>query len=173
MGIYFITGVNGVGKSTIIPILKNKLDSSRYEIHDFDERGVPAGAGSEWRLSETLYWAELGKENLEKGISTVICGFEKAKEIQEAERQLNITLTVCLLDASPETIAMRLTERHSDDWSLSEMTRITGKTPEKFIEDNIWVSQKFREEAEQFGYKIIDTSNLTPEEVVGEMVEWF
>jgi len=172
MGIYFITGVNGVGKSSLIPILRDTLNSSQYEIHDFDERGVPTGAGGEWRLLETLYWVGLGKENLEKDISTVICGYVKAKEIQEAEKQLDVQLNVCLLDAGPEAIARRLIQRHSDKESLIEMERITGKTPEKFIQDNIWVSKKFREEAEQYGYRIIDTSDLTPGQVVDELVDW-
>ena len=171
--IYFVVGVNGVGKSTLIPLLRSRLNAHGFEVYDFDERGVPTGAGSEWRLSETLHWAEVGMLNLEKDVSTIICGYVKAKEIEEVEKQMQIEIGVCLLDASPEVIEKRLTNRHTDSNSLSEMERITGKTSQKFIEDNIWVSEKFREEAGRLGYKIIDTSELTPEQVADQIVGWF
>ncbi len=50
--VYFITGVNGVGKSTLIEYLKTFLVGS-FEVHDFDERGVPDKVGRQWRIDET------------------------------------------------------------------------------------------------------------------------
>ena len=73
--IFLITGVNGIGKSTLMSQLKNKLEGDIFNIHDFDERGVPDNANQEWRLSETLHWIKVGKENINNAKATVICGF--------------------------------------------------------------------------------------------------
>ncbi|MEI7741466.1 MAG: hypothetical protein WCJ29_03085 [bacterium] len=48
---------------------------------------------------------------------------------------------------------------------MTELLRTTGKTPEKFIEGNVWVSTKFREECLANNFPIIDTSPLNPNEV--------
>lgn len=38
--VYFICGVNGVGKTAVIPELRLFLSEKDFIIHDFDERGV-------------------------------------------------------------------------------------------------------------------------------------
>lgn len=171
--IYFVVGVNGIGKSTVIPLLQRRLDSDTFTVHDFDERGVPNNADSTWRASEAVYWAGVGKNNLEKGISTVVCGFIKAKEITVASEAVNLEIEVCLLDATPRAIESRILSRYTTPESLQELERTTGKTPEKFVQDNVWVSGKFREEATQTGYFILDTSDLTPEQIATALVNWF
>lgn len=170
--IYFVIGVNGVGKSTVIPLLESRLDSGKYEIHDFDERGVPDNADGSWRLSETLHWATVGKGNLEKGISTIVCGFVKAKEIKQATEVSGADIAVCLLDADGQTIEGRILSRYLTPESLVELERTTGKTPLKFAQDNIWVSTKFREDAVSEKYFILDTSTLNPEQVASAVVSW-
>ena len=42
--IYFISGVSGVGKTSVMMELK-KIEGAFFDVHDFDERGVPAAAG--------------------------------------------------------------------------------------------------------------------------------
>ncbi|MDB5189304.1 MAG: hypothetical protein JWL82_261 [Parcubacteria group bacterium] len=44
MKTYFISGVNGVGKSTLMPHLREILPEEKYSIVDFDSRGVPDDA---------------------------------------------------------------------------------------------------------------------------------
>ena len=170
--IYFVIGVNGVGKSTLIPHLETALNNESYEVHDFDERGVPSNADREWRKTETMYWAQLGKENETKGISTIICGYSKPAEIKAAEEVIGVPIAVCLLDANPAIIRERLTNRHTDEKKVEELYRMTGKTPEKFIEDNIWVSTQFRDTSKEAGYYVLDTSDLTPEQVAQDVVVW-
>lgn len=46
--VYFVSGVCGVGKSSIMPYLKELLPADNYDVRDFDERGVPDGADSNW-----------------------------------------------------------------------------------------------------------------------------
>lgn len=161
-----------MGKSSLIPHLESKLVGRNFVIHDFDERGVPDNADREWRQSETIHWVQVGKENQVQGISTVICGYSKPAEIKEAEEKVGVKISICLLDANEESIRTRLTNRHENPGSLQELSRITGKTPEKFIEDNVWVSSQFREASKEAGYFVLDTSSLTPEQVAEEIGEW-
>jgi RNase adaptor protein for sRNA GlmZ degradation len=171
--IYFITGVNGVGKSTLIPILEDRLDPAAFAIHDFDERGVPDSADSVWRLSETIHWVQAGEDNAKKGVSTVICGFVKAKEISQAAEESGAEIEVCLLEANDEAIEARIMSRYATPESLQELERTTGKTLEKFVQDNIWVAGKFREEAIQAGWLILNTSDLRPEQIADSLEDWF
>lgn len=170
--IFLITGVNGIGKSILMSQLKNKLEGDIFNIHDFDERGVPDNADREWRQSETLYWVSVGKENINNVRGTVICGFMKFPEIENALSQLGVDAHICLLDADEKTISRRILGRYPDPESMAELERTTGKTPEKFAMDNVWVSSKFRQEAKEKDYLIVDTSKLSPEEVGQKVVDW-
>jgi len=171
--IFYITGVNGIGKSTLISQLAEKLDTSICKIHDFDERGVPDNADKVWRKSETLHWTRVGKENLIKGNSTIICGFMKFPEIAESLEKEEVVGKICLLDANEEIITERILGRYIDNpEGVLDLNRAVGKTPEKFASDNVWVSSQFREQAKEAGYFIVDTSDLSPEEVGKEIVNW-
>ena len=170
--IYFVIGVNGVGKSSVLSILKSNFSNQSFAIHDLDERGVPNNVDKEWRQSEALYWAQIGKENLAKGISTIVCGFIKPSEIKLVEGQVGVQILTCLLDADAGSIRTRLMKRYSDPENLKELSRIIGETPEKFIEGNIWVSEQFRKDAEEAGYYNVDTSHLTPEQAAQEIESW-
>lgn len=169
--IYFIIGVNGIGKSSIIPYVRSALADKNFGVYDFDERGVPDNADGNWRRSETLHWLEIGKEDGENGVSTIVCGFSKPEEIQLASEEVHVPVSVILLDADSETITGRILGRYLSPESIAELERTTGKTPEKFASDNVWVSSKFREAAAKSGYKILDTTNLSPEEVAQKVVE--
>lgn len=163
--IFFVTGVNGVGKTSVIQPLKSLLPSG-FEIHDFDERGVPNGGGREWRLKETEYWIGLGKENILKNISTIICGFAKPSEMKESP------VTLMLLDAEGETIRKRLMNRHYSPESIEIIEKVVGKSVQKFIDDNVYYSSIMRKEAQEYGIKIIDTTTLLPEQVAQKIYEY-
>lgn len=168
--IHFVIGVNGVGKTSIIPYLKTMLGEGSA-VHDFDERGVPDSAGSEWRRSETKHWIETGKRALDEEISTVISGYSKPEEIRVAADEVGVPVSIILLDADAQTITNRILGRYPSVESLTELERTTGKTPEKFAADNVWVSSKFREAAIEYGLEVIDTSTLTPEGVAYQVVQ--
>lgn len=155
---YFIIGANGVGKSTLLPLLKDLLSGSLFALHDFDERGVPDNADKLWRLSETAYWFEVAGENKTKGISTIICGFVKPVEVGDMA-------DIILLDVNASSLEDRLNGRYQTAESVDELKRMTGKTVEKFIADNVWVASVLRKECCEKGYFVVDTSNLAPQEV--------
>ena len=82
----FVIGANGIGKTTVMNDVQKLLSRSDFELHDFDERGVPDNADKTWRMSEAQHWISVGKENQKKGLSTIIFGFSKPEEIgTEAE----------------------------------------------------------------------------------------
>jgi 2-phosphoglycerate kinase len=162
--IYFITGVNGVGKTTVIEHLKSQLGSG-FEVHDFDERGVPNNVGRQWRIDETKYWIELGLANYDKRIKTVVCGFARPSE------QDNPEVGFILLDADQNTIKKRLWNRYQTPESIETIERVSGKTVDQFIQDNINFSETIRDEAKEYGIRIINTTPLNPEEVAKTVID--
>lgn len=171
--LFIVTGVNGIGKSTVITELVTKLDPTLYKIYDFDARGVPDNAGKSWRESETAHWLKVAKQNAAANIATIVCGFMKVADIKQAMTQvLGVQVVGCLMDGSPEVVAERLMSRYQTSESLIELERTTGKTPEKFVGDNVWVSTKFREAAEEEGFNVIDTGEKSPAEVADSIIEW-
>ena len=162
--IYFVTGVNGVGKTTVINHLKSFLGAD-FEIHDFDERGVPNNVGRQWRIDETKYWIDLGIANYNQGTKTIICGFARPSE------QSNPDVGFVLLDADPETIKKRLWNRYQTPESIQTIEKVSGKSIEQFIQDNINFSQTMRDEAKQYGIAILNTNDLKPEQVAEEVIK--
>jgi broad-specificity NMP kinase len=160
----FVIGVNGVGKSTVLPYLRRLLPVEKFNVHDFDERGVPDNADKVWRMSETDYFIRLGEANVSHGISTVICGFVKPLEIVGRAEYI-------LLDADEKSIRERLSSRYRTAESVDELRRTTGKTVEKFIADNIYIATSFRKDCHDTGCMILDTSSLAPESVALAIVD--
>lgn len=168
--IYFISGVCGVGKTSIIPYLKKYLPNT-YDVRDFDERGVPDGADSTWRKSELMKWLEIGESAAKEGVSTIICGFVKRKDFEDYKSEGAPDIETILLDANAETIRKRLMGRYSDNGIFDETKKVIGKPVNEFIESNVYYCDIMREECRAEKWNIIDTSNLTIDEVSKEVVD--
>lgn len=152
---YFITGAEGVGKSSLIPLLKKELKN--IDIHDFDEIGVPENPPLQWRLDTTIYWIKVALKNQIKGISTCIVGLCFPNEIEKyGEHKKLDCLSYCLLDLSDEEREKRLHKRN---------------TPEMASYNTI---KELRKEFEKtkHGKKIIDASYLSVEETAKKVIEW-
>ena len=169
--IYFISGVSGVGKSSVIKHLRALLPGSMYDIRDFDERGVPDGGGHEWHNKETFYWLEIAAKNARLGKSTVVCGFvepERFWKVYNKEKHPHAQLV--LLHATNDIIKKRLLGRYQTPESIKEINRAAGVPLDKFVEDILtaapWLYDIFKKE----GAPIIDMENKTPEEVAQEIV---
>lgn len=171
MKIYFISGVNGIGKSTLIPHLRSLLPVDKYVVYDFDARGVPDGADRNWRKSEIRYWLDEGSKVAMEGKETIICGFAKLEDFRGLTEVETPEVEIIVLDADPEIIRMRLTNRYTKNGFFNENQRVIGKPVTDFIAGNVWYAKKMREECEAAGCKIIDTSAITPEEVAQQVVE--
>lgn len=161
----FITGVSGVGKTTLIDHLKPLLGEN-FELHDFDERGVPDNVERQWRIDETKHWMELGAQNSESGKITIICGFARPSEIDNTE-----SIKFILLDADEQTIRRRLLNRYQVPGSMEGLERIVGKPLEQFVEDNINFASVIRDEAKEYGVEIIDTTESNPDQVAQKIAD--
>lgn len=169
--IYFISGVCGVGKTTLIPHLKKVLPNEQYDIRDFDERGVPAGADHAWRKSEVKNWLSIGTTSAQKGLSTIICGFVKKEDFEGLIEAETPEIKLVLLDADPEIIRKRLIGRYSVDGIFDENKKVCGNPVNEFIENNVTYCKTMREECEKAGYEIIDTSTMQPNEVAEKVID--
>ncbi|MCX6762810.1 MAG: hypothetical protein NT093_03460 [Candidatus Moranbacteria bacterium] len=169
--IYFISGVNGVGKSTIIPFLKALLPHSKFSVFDFDERGVPENADRNWRISESKYWINEGNRLVQENKSTIICGFIKPDDLPGLTDEESAEIKLILLDAKSEIIRQRLIKRYTKNDVFDESQKIIGKPVNEFIESNVYFSTKMRDIFKEQDCPIVNTSNLAPEAVAKEVVK--
>jgi broad-specificity NMP kinase len=167
--VFFVIGANGVGKTTTVNFLKKTVSMSDFSVYDFDERGVPDNADKEWRKSETEYWLNLGIENKKQNKNTVVCGFMKPEEIEETSQKLMEKPVVIFLDADAKSISERIKSRYLSESLVKELFRATGKSVEKFIEDNIYYSNILRKSCLQNNYKIIETTKKNGAQVAKEV----
>lgn len=156
---FFITGVTGAGKSSVIEPLKKLLDA-KFELHDFDERGVPENVNIDWRVQETKHWLDVCKKNKIKGISTIICGFSVPDEIGK-----NTSLEVILLDLHEKALRKRHFDRYSNLQAIQELYRATSKTPYEFVQDSIKALPWLRQLCKEYGAKTIDASEMSPQQI--------
>lgn len=168
--IYFISGVCGVGKSSVLKHLKNLLPTDKYDIRDFDERGVPDGGGQEWHDGETFLWLDIAKENSKKDKSTIVCGFQNPERFRQLhKKEVHIPATLFLLHASADTLRKRLFGRYPTTESILEINRASGVSLDKFVEDNVSFAPQLRILFEEENSLVIETDTMTPEEVAKEI----
>ncbi len=171
--IFFVSGGSGAGKSTVMELLKNRLPSSHYHIHDMDEVGVPDNVDQQWRIEQTENWVKEGVKNAESDIKTIVLGITHPDELNEAISKLKVnpsTVGVILLDANPETLRSRLEKRYQVRSNIESEIMVTGKPLEQFIGDSINFARILKEEAQKYGYEVIDTSELGPEQVAEHLI---
>lgn len=167
--IYFISGVSGVGKTSIISHLK-KLLNNQFEVHDFDERGVPTGADHAWRLAETKYWIDFGYQLCQQNKTLVLCGFANPDELETMTKDApDINAKIILLDADAQLIEKRLRQRNENKAVQDDLKRVTGSQTESFIKNNTEFVPILRNICQKHNCLIIDTSDLTPEEVAEQV----
>lgn len=168
---YFLSGVSGVGKTSVMKSLRTLVTDKSIEIHDFDERGVPANAGHGWRLDETKYWISLGKEKASEGITVVVCGFMNPDELATifAEEDPGVRVETILLDGDAQVIEERLRGRNADTGKMENFARAVGNA-EAFIQNNTRFVPILREICQRHGCPTIDTTHKTPDEVAQDIL---
>lgn len=169
--IYFITGVCGVGKTSVIPHLRKLLPSDKYDVRDFDERGVPDGADDKWRKSEIKEWLKIGTDSTQRGVTTIICGFTRHSDLEGLIQSDTPPIEILLLDADSETIRKRLVGRYTKDGVFDENQKVIGKPVDEFIDSNMSYCDVMRKECLEEGCMVIDTSNHNPKEVAKLIVD--
>lgn len=173
VSVYFIGGVSGAGKSSIIPHLKSLLPADEYAIYDFDERGVPDSVDERWRQSESEHWLQVAIRNAEQGISTIVCGLSQPDEILECESAANAPpILFCLLDLSDEKVRERLSKRYETAENVLALRKVSRVTPEEFITSNISYAKLLRELFGEYQSLIIDTSQDSESQTVHKIAQW-
>ena len=167
--IYFISGVSGVGKSSLIPHLKDLLSPDGFEVHDLDERGVPDDGGRTWHDNEVRHWIDVGNKNATRGVSTVICGFAEPEGLARVSQEKDLPIIVCLLDASDDTLRARLVGRHTTPQSIAEIERASGKPVSEFIDKMIADAPLVRDLFVRNSCTIVGTDNKTPRQIAEEV----
>lgn len=168
---FFVTGANGVGKSTIIPGLRALLPAGQFSVRDFDERGVPESADSTWRASETAFWLEEGRRSHERGVTTVVCGYVKIKDFGVAADQVGHDIGFVVLDADEAALRARLEQRYSRDGVYDPTMTVIGKTAERFISDNLYIRKVLKADCEKADCPVVDTTALSPAETAARVSE--
>jgi len=153
--VFFITGPSGVGKTSIINLLKKAL--KKYEIHDFDDVGVPDNPPLTWRYETTKHWLKIGKDNLAKNKSTIICGLTIPQEIEKFMLdELKGKVYVFLMDVSVKEREKRLRLRNTDQELIDDLENVIGLRK--------WVpNSKLK------GKNIVNTTKLSIKEVSNEI----
>lgn len=170
--IYFISGVSGVGKTSVMKELKALLPSDAYDIRDFDERGVPDNAGPEWHNDETIHWLELANENAKLDKSTIVCGVIEPESFSTIyETGLYIPAQLFYLHASEDILRQRLLGRYTTPESREDILRASGRTYDKYIEDMVIDALGLLSAFEKVSAPIINTDTKTPKEVAEEIVQ--
>ena len=177
MKTYFISGVSGVGKTSVMEILKKDLPE-QYIVKDFDERGVPSGVGRHgsvpsgggrtWRLNETQYWLLKGKVAALEDKILIVCGLASPEEIALMPEAEEVEVKIILLDAPGEIIQERLLRRNSDVKVRADLERTVGSV-DAFIKGSSDFAPVLKEICTKAGVPVIDTSNITPAEVAKEI----
>lgn len=156
--IIFITGSEGVGKTSIIETLKQNL--KHFDVFDFDEVEVPDNPPLSWRYETTKHWLKVSEKNLEKNKSTIICGLSIPKEVERfAPKNIIDSIYICLLDVEIKEREKRLRKRGAEQ-------EVIDDTKCLLLLKNEFNQSKLKDK------KIIDTTKLSIEEVSKVVVSW-
>jgi hypothetical protein len=151
--------------------LRKLLPSDKFDIRDFDERGVPDGGGSAWHQAETIHWLTIATQNATVGKSTIICGFNEPERVLAVHEKTHPDAELILLHASGDIIRKRLRGRYPTVKSEKEIERASGTSLGKFIESCVSYAPTLRQKFEMENCLIIDTDAKTPEEVAREITK--
>lgn len=162
--IVFITGASGVGKTTLLNNLKEKYSHKKaWKFLKFDSIGVPSnenmireyGSGENWQREKTFEW-----------IQKMVCDFPDKKLIifegqvnlqfikTGFERQKFSNYRIILTDCTQEIMIQRLVQERQQPWLASQDMKN-------------WLNF-LRNQAKQFHEPIINTSQISPDEVVAQ-----
>ena len=156
---YFITGAEGVGKTTSLKSLRKKFPE--IKIYDFDEIGVPDNPPLQWRFDTTLFWIKKAIKNQKKGLSTCIIGLSFPSEIKKFKESKKLEeIIFILLDISKKERVSRLSMRKASQEVIKDTDQLNKLKKEfsKYKKNKINTSHLSREEVTESLYHLINQS---------------
>ncbi len=170
--IIFVCGVSGTGKSTLLPHLATLLSEKRYAVHEFDERGVPEQADDAWRKREVIRWLEHARRtSATTGLITVVCGFVQPKDFGIMSKEIGLTIQCLVLDATPDVIRERLTQRYAVDGVIDPEETVGDLTIPELIDHTLKLRAQVLADFRALHCQVVDTSTFPPEKVARLVLE--
>jgi tRNA uridine 5-carbamoylmethylation protein Kti12 len=165
--IIFLTGASGVGKTTIVTELAQKAQDSPWEYRHFDDIGIPPvedmiaeyGSTSEWQKATVERWIKILLTEIEAD-RILFEGQVNLQFIAEgfAKNGFSNYQTI-LVDCDEDTMARRLSEDRDQPELLTPDMRN-------------WLAY-LRNQAQEMGVPILDTSRLTLVELLEKAEKLF
>lgn len=171
--LFWIAGASTAGKTTILPLLKLKLPSEQFAVHDFDEVDIPAARNEKERKRAIRYWLRVAVKNAKKDISTVVGGAIFPAEIMAHDTILKeLPVCICYLDVHQSVIAQRMTERFGNTAEREKWLASVGKELDDSIALTIRTAKRYRKEGTQYQVKVFNTSRTTPARAGRKISRW-
>jgi len=182
---FFVTGANGSGKSSVLPHLRANLPEMKW--YDFDDSPYEPRGGTIWRQRSTEYWIEKGILHQENDIDTGISGHALIGEILASPAATNLKgIAVLLLDCYDVERIERLRKREShgadqDNLNWAAWQRMHAVDPKwriDIIMDNsevnlIWERWKdWKRGDPRWKVDIVDTTHMSIIQVAEEIKTW-
>lgn len=165
--IIWLTGASGAGKTTLLSSLKEKHSSKgTWEFLKFDSIGVPStedmvkeyGSGENWQRAKTYEWIEKMVKGYPNKELIVMDGQANLEFIKTGfEKQGFKNYQTVLVDCEQDIMLKRLIDERQQAWLASE----DMKNWLKFL----------RKQAQDFSVPIIETSHISPSQVVEKFEE--
>ena len=153
-----------MGKTTLLQNLKEKYTgNTAWEFLHFDSIGVPSneemvkeyGSGENWQRAKTFEWIERMVNGYSNKEMVVMDGQSNMEFIKAGFEKQNFTnYKIILIDCEQDIMIKRLIDERQQAWLASE----DMKNWLKFL----------RNQAQALNISIIDTSKITPLELVSQ-----
>jgi hypothetical protein len=189
--LFLIFGSSCSGKTTLLDALRVRF--ADLEIHDFDEIGVPADADMAWRHRANEQWVQLALTEQAEGRDFVLAGQTPLGEMLAAPSAVELdAVSACLLDCDDTARLARMRSR-GDEWAArfgdklddfvhwGEWMRGHARDPrfrqfviqEKSDPAMRWERwSAWRANDPRWRVRIVDTSDVSVEEVADELERW-
>lgn len=181
--IYFVAGASGSGKSAIISDLQ-KMFGTKITLYDFDSIGVPKDADKKWRQEATEKWIQklITENNDVCLLGQIVLGELLACPSINKIPKINY----CFLDVHDFERVKRLKKRNAygmdqNMLNWSSWLRVHHQDPswqQHVIKNDAWSKLDFSNWddliawPEKIEIKIIDTTNLSVEQVAQKVAKW-
>lgn len=152
----FITSAASAGKTSVVKLLKERLPSDKFDIHDIDEADKWGDDYEGWRNAKIEHWLKQSIKNRKKGVETILCGIIYPEHVIKSPSYAKAQpVKYVLLDATPEVIKDRY-----------------YKKMERWLNRQMEISKELKIELKNIKNKqVIDTNNINSDAVMEELIK--